>query len=482
MSDSLIEFNTDKEVKEVNDLVRSLDQLMLAVDKLDRKSVNKFSKEISSLERLNTEAARSAKTSVDTLLADYRNALGILDGLKRQGLNTSADVRKQTLQLRSELKKLFDTLITDSKAFIVAQNQVINTATNSALNIGTNSTATAAAARARAEGYTNEFGVWMAAGVKTAEQKAMEALRLGTNSVAAAAVARARAEGRTNEFGVFIPAVKPVASPISPNVSAEASKATGAAGALSNAFKRLTIDGNDVHSMARGLASGFNLLWLTWGNLAPLFAGAAISFGVRKAFDIGSEVEYSIKQMEILGQTTENQGTIIREQLRAIDQTTMFSVKELSAAMVRLGQAGKTPAEALAMLRPAADLASVGMTDLKVATDLLIQTQALFGKSAADSGKMAAQIFSITKSGVLNVEDISGSMKYASEANTRFGKSLEETLTLLGALAQAGLKGSSGGTALINFYRDLYGRSGPAVKALKELEKATKTQIQVFDD
>jgi TP901 family phage tail tape measure protein len=258
---------------------------------------------------------------------------------------------------------------------------------------------------------------------------------------------------------------------------------------MADSLKKLTINGNDAHSMARGLASGFNALWLTWGNLAPLFAGAAISFGLKKTFDIGSEVEYQIKFMEVLGQTTDAAGkkmegasTVIRQELRNIDQTTMFTLTELSQAMVRLGQAGQSPAEALMTLRPAADLASAGMVDLKTSTDLLIQTQALFGKSTKDMGQMASQIFLATKSGVLNVEDISGSMKYASESNTRFGKSLEETLTLLGALAQSGIKGASGGTALINFYRDLNGRSGPAIRAMKDLEKATGQTIKVFDE
>ena len=269
----------------------------------------------------------------------------------------------------------------------------------------------------------------------------------------------------------------------------ETADAARQADAASNSLKRFTIDANDAHSAARGLASAFGLLWLTWGNLAPLFAGAGVSYSLKKAFDIGSEVEYQIAMMKALGQTVdetgkefEGMGSIIRAELRNIDQETQFSLVELSQAMVRLGQAGKTPEEALNMLRPAANLASLGMVDLKTSIDLLIQTQALFNKTAADTGKIAAQIFQVTKSGVLNVEDIGNSMKYASEANTRFGKSVEETLTLLGALAQAGLKGSTGGTALINFYRDLNGRSGPAIKALKDLEKATQSQIRVFDE
>lgn len=318
---------------------------------------------------------------------------------------------------------------------------------------------------------------------RDAQAKAMMQVRAATNNPVGAFQ---RYNSSTQTAGALIGANSTNAltgSVSAGSVSAAIPKAQdiGQVKQLSTAFQKLAIDGNDVHSAMRGLASGFNLLWLTWGKLAPLFAGASISFGLKKTFDIGSEVEYQIKFMETLGQTTKEQGKIIRQALRDIDQTTQFSLVELSQAMVRLGQAGQTPAEALATLKPAADLASVGMTDLKVATDLLIQTQALFGKSAADSGKIAAQIFVATKSGVLNVEDIAGSMKYASEANTRFGKSLEETLTILGALAQAGLKGSTGGTAYINFLRDINGRSGPAVKALANLGKATGKTIEVFD-
>ena len=108
-------------------------------------------------------------------------------------------------------------------------------------------------------------------------------------------------------------------------------------GKMSTDIKKLNTDMGDTHSLARGLASGFDLLWLTWGKLAPLFTGAAISFGVRKTFDIGAEVEYNIKMMEMLGQSTKEQSPIIRQALRDIDQTTQFSLLDLSKNLVVLG-------------------------------------------------------------------------------------------------------------------------------------------------
>ena len=77
--------------------------------------------------------------------------------------------------------------------------------------------------------------------------------------------------------------------PTPADLAASAKRSKVEVEALSKSLRHLTIDGNDAHSMARGLASGFNLLWLTWGNLAPLFAGSAISFGVSRTFSIGME-------------------------------------------------------------------------------------------------------------------------------------------------------------------------------------------------
>ena len=251
---------------------------------------------------------------------------------------------------------------------------------------------------------------------------------------------------------------------------------------LSTAFRKLTVDGNDVHSMARGLASGFNLLWLTWGNLLPLMAGSAISFGVKKTFDIGSEVEYQVKFVQLLGDLTKEQGLAIRQELRNIDQTTMFSMLELSKLMVIITQAGFSARDALELTKISADLATVGMTTMDVSSKLLIQTMNLFPDSANNVSKTAAQIFQITKDSVLSVENIGGAMQYASTANIAYGQSLEDTLTIYGALAKAGITAQKAGTSYTNMLHDLYGRSGPAIKALKEIEAQTGKAIKQFDE
>ena len=251
---------------------------------------------------------------------------------------------------------------------------------------------------------------------------------------------------------------------------------------LSKSFRQLTIDGNDAHSMARGLASGFNLLWLTWGNLAPLFAGSAISFGVSRTFSIGMEVEQNIKFLEVLGDKTKEQGSVIREELRKIDQSTLFSLTELSKAMVGLEQGGVSGARGLEVVKVAADLAAVGNTNLDVTSRLLMQTMNLFPQTTADVTKSAAQMFQVTKDGALNIEDIGDAMRYASTSGVLYGQTFEDVLVMQKALAAGGIKGTAAGTSWINFLQDLSGRSKPAVAAMKDLEKALGRTIRTFDD
>lgn len=248
------------------------------------------------------------------------------------------------------------------------------------------------------------------------------------------------------------------------------------------AIRTLSGQMNDAHSAARGLASGFGAMWLTWGNIAPLLAGAAVSHTIAKTLSIGAEVQNSIKFMEILSDGTVASSEVIRTAMREISRESKFALVDLSKTFVELGQAGKTQAESLTMLKPISDLATAGQVDLATATKLVIQVQALYGLSTENTNKLASQLYATTKSGVINVEDLGASFKYASEANTRFGASVEESLVILKALGQAGLKGSPGGTAMINFMRDIYGRSGPAIKALHDLEKATGQTIKIFTD
>ena len=294
-----------------------------------------------------------------------------------------------------------------------------------------------------------------------------------------------KAQVETTQAGGVYSNVKTRQLELPGTLPANMGKAGAALPGLSAGFKKLGDDMGYAHSFARGLASGFNLLWLTWGKLAPLFAGASISYGVAKTFQFGSEIEYNIRFLETLGDLTRTQGKAIREELRKMDESTMFSMSELSKTMITLGQAGYAAKDSLHLTKVSADLATVGMTDMDTSVKLLTQAMELFKKPTEDAEKVSSQLYMATKSGKLNIEDLGGSFKYASTAGIGYGQSLESVLTAMASLADIGIKSTQAGTSYVNMLQDLSGRSKPAIAAMDSLKKAAASvgkTITVFDD
>lgn len=236
---------------------------------------------------------------------------------------------------------------------------------------------------------------------------------------------------------------------------------------LGSAFKKLTIDGNDMHSMARGLASGFNLLWLTWGNLVPLFAGAAISNGFMQTAKTGMEVAHTFKTIEVLGGNTAQEMAALNAELINLGKNGPFGPKEIAESMKTLSLAGLKANEILAVTKDVLNFSVAGTTDLKTAADALVSISTAFGMGAQGFGRVADVVSKAAAESKSSVESFANAMKTASVIHKQYGVSLEDTATGIAALSQLGIEGTAAGTALRNMYADLSGRSMQVAKVLK---------------
>ena len=236
---------------------------------------------------------------------------------------------------------------------------------------------------------------------------------------------------------------------------------------LSRAFKDLTVSGNNAHSMARGLASGFNLLWLTWGNLAPLFVGAAISNGFVQTAKTGMEVAHTFGIIANLGGNTVAQVSALGVELNRIGKSGPFGPLEVVAAMRSLSLAGLEANDILKVTQSVLNFSVAGDTDLKTAADTLVYVSTAFGLGAQGFGRVADVISKAAAESMSSVESFAGAMRQASVIGSQYGVSLEDTAVGIAALSQIGIQGTAAGTALRNMYADLSGRSMHVAKILK---------------
>ena len=207
-------------------------------------------------------------------------------------------------------------------------------------------------------------------------------------------------------------------------------------------------------------------------------AGAGISALGGYAVDVGKGFESSMAQviatMGITKDTMQdgvNSYELLKEAAAAAGESTTFSASEAADALNYLALAGYDAAKAADALPSVLDLAAAGGMDLAYASDLATDAMAALGIEATSDN--------LTRFG----DEMA---KTASKANTSVSQLGEAILTVggtakslaggtselnaaLGVLANRGIKGSEGGTALRNMILALSAPTDKAAAALDDL-------------
>lgn len=226
---------------------------------------------------------------------------------------------------------------------------------------------------------------------------------------------------------------------------------------------------NDGHSAARGLASGFNAMWLTWGNIAPLLAGAAVSNAFVQSAKYGMEVAHTLDIIRNIGGATTAEMARLESAMLSMARNGPSGPLEIAEAMKTLSLAGVRANEVVSATQTVLNFSVAGTTDLKQAADTLVAVSTAFGMGAQGFGRVADVVSKAAAESMVSVESFSQSMKTASVINAQYGVSLEDTATGIAVLSKLGIEGSAAGTALRNMYVDLSGRTEQTARVLKKL-------------
>jgi TP901 family phage tail tape measure protein len=247
-------------------------------------------------------------------------------------------------------------------------------------------------------------------------------------------------------------------------------KMTSAQGALAESLRT-------THSAARGLASGFNAMWLTWGQIGPLLAGAAISNAFVQAVKSGAQFEQSLAAIQFLGGESEQAVRSISEAALDLARNGPVGPLEIAAAFKTLSLAGLNAKEQLAAIKPVLNFSIAGEMDVNKAAESLAGISSAFGFDAKGFGAVGDVIAKSAAISMTSVESMTESFKQASTVAQLYGVTVQDVATSLVFLSQVGIKGTAAGTATRNMYNELMGSSKAARKVLQETLK-----IDVIDN
>lgn len=201
---------------------------------------------------------------------------------------------------------------------------------------------------------------------------------------------------------------------------------------------------------------------------------ATVAFA-KSSVDAGMEFDKSMSQVAAtLGMTVDEIGDL-RDFAQEMGRTTAFSAIQAADALNYMALAGYDSQTSIAMLPNVLNLAAAGGMDLARASDMITDSQSALGLSLDETSALVdkmAKASSKSNTSVMQLGDailtVGGTAKVLSGGTT-------ELATALGILADNGVKGSEGGTALRNIILSLTAPTKEAAKTLNNLG------VAVFD-
>ena len=233
---------------------------------------------------------------------------------------------------------------------------------------------------------------------------------------------------------------------------------------------------------ARGMVVGAT------GAMARGFAavGAAATIAIADSIRVFADFETSMLRIKALTGATGEEFQALTELAKELGSTTAFTAREAGDAMGFLARAGFDVGEVMRGIPSVLELAAAGELELATAAEIASNTLRGFGLEASEMGRVANVLAAGAAKSNTSVEALGEAFKMVSSDAKGMGLSIEETTAFLGALANVGVKGTMGGTALRVVFAQMGQEilaSGGLLPALQALDKdGVAAVVNAMDD
>ena len=210
------------------------------------------------------------------------------------------------------------------------------------------------------------------------------------------------------------------------------------------------------------------------GGLIEKAGQSTITF-VKGALSERMEFDKAMAQVAAtLGKTT-SEVQELSKFARKMGAETAFTANEAAQALNYMALAGYDSATSMKMLPTVLNLAAAGNFDLARASDMVTDAQSALGLSVEETETMVDQMAKTASKTNTSVEQLGDAFLTVGGTAKNLKGGTKELSAVLGVLADNGIKGSEGGTALRNIMLSL---TAPTKQAAAELRRM---KINVFD-
>ena len=226
---------------------------------------------------------------------------------------------------------------------------------------------------------------------------------------------------------------------------------------------------------ARGLYGLSDVMYAAGFPFPNMLGAAALGMGAFSIAKNAAEYENIMTTVQSILKSTDKDFVTFDKRfadmshnIRQVGVQTKFTTTEVAGAAKFLGMAGMSIEDINNSIKPIANLAIVGDAPLDRMADIVTNIQTAYGLNSSDMPQIADILTSVTTSSNTSILEMGEAMKFAAPMMSMAKVSFNEAAAAIGALGNAGLKGTVAGTALRAMMTRLL---NPTTAGLKVLEK-----------
>lgn len=227
----------------------------------------------------------------------------------------------------------------------------------------------------------------------------------------------------------------------------------------------------DKTGLEKGLKDTASIAKIAAGNIVADVTKTVVKGAAdiaTSAVKIGSDFEAAMSNVYAVSLATGENAEKLKKAAIDAGEATKFSASEAANALEYLSLAGYDAEKSIKALPKVLNLAAAGNLDLAYASDLLTDSMAVMGLGIEDMDNFSDQLAMAASKANTSIAQLGEAVLVAGGQAKLCGMDVAEMNTALGILADKGIKGSEGGTALRNTLKNLY---TPTKQAADELER-----------
>lgn len=221
-------------------------------------------------------------------------------------------------------------------------------------------------------------------------------------------------------------------------------------------------------TLGSAIKSGFGTAAKVAGAALAAASTAVVGFGAASV-NAGASFDSSMSQVAAtMGKTVEEIGEL-RDFAQEMGSTTAFSASQAADALNYMALAGYDAETSMSMLPNVLNLAAAGGIELATASDMVTDAQSALGLSLEETSEMVDKMAAASSRSNTSVAQLGEAFLTIGATARNLAGGTTELSTVLGVLADNGIKGAEGGTHLRNAILSLQTPTKDGTEALAAL-------------